>query len=129
MRMRAIVFTIVLVAGCATPPPGDRHAAMKSWHGATYDEVVSRWGAPNDHTALADGSYVYTWHSAAVQPRASPSIGIFGGSGGFGIGTSVGIGGGGGEPVRCNRMLVFRDARVTEQTWDGDPGFCYNFRR
>ena len=102
---------------------------MKSWHGASYDEVLMRWGTPNDHTALVDGSYVYTWHSQAVQPRAGPSIGIFGGSRGFGIGTSVGLGAGGGVPVRCNRMLVFRDARVAEQTWDGDPGFCYNFRR
>ena len=128
--MRTLALAVLLVAGCATTP-GDVTGARNSWHGAHYDEVVSRWGPPSNHTTLSDGRDVYSWDSESVAPRGRiyPSIGIFGGSGGFGIGTGIGVGPGGGELVRCNRMLVFREARVVEQMWQGDSGFCESFRR
>jgi len=105
--------------------------ARVSWEGATYDEVVSRWGDPNNHSILSDGRYVYSWDSEAVAPRGVlfPSIGLFGGSGGVGISTGVGVGSGGGEPVRCSRTLVFKDARVVEQMWQGNSDLCNTFRR
>jgi hypothetical protein len=31
--------------------------------------------------------------------------------------------------IRCDRTLVFRNGRVAEQTWQGDPAFCESFRR
>jgi len=108
------------------------NAAKVTWAGVTYDEVVARWGQPVDHTTLSDGGYVYTWVSETVEPRGRlyPSLSFFGGSGGgIGIGTGVAVGPGGGELVRCSRTLVFRDARVADQTWQGDPAFCDNFRR
>ena len=43
MRFATLVF--VLLAGCATPG-AELTEATGSWDGATYDEVVLRWGAP-----------------------------------------------------------------------------------
>ena len=121
---------LVLLAGCATTQ-GDIQGSKDTWHGASYDDVVARWGAPNRYTTLSDGAYVYTWESegAARGGRIYPSIGIFGGSGGVGLGTGVTVGPGGGELSRCARTLVFRNGRVAEQTWQGDPAFCEQFKR
>src|SRR5262245_32466913 len=129
--MRTSILLALLVAGCATSPAGDMNAAKVTWGGVTYDEVVARWGQPHDYTTLSDGGYVYTWMSETVAPRARiyPSLGFFGGSGGSGIGLGASVDPGPGEIVRCSRTLVFREARVAEQTWQGDPAFCDSFRR
>jgi len=39
------------------------------------------------------------------------------------------FGSGGGEPVRCERTLVFKDGRVDEQTWQGPAEYCRTFGR
>jgi len=129
--MRIAVLIVVLLAGCAAPG-GELTEARSSWDGATYDEVVLRWGAPARSTKLTDGRDVYTWVSDRVGSRGSPSVGfgIGGGSGGgIGIGTGIMFGSGGGEPVRCERTLVFKDGRVDEQTWQGPAEYCRSFGR
>ena len=129
--MRIIPLTVLFLAGCASPG-GEFAEARGSWDGATYDEVVLRWGTPARSTKLTDGSNVYTWISESVgtRGRVSPSIGIGIGSGGaVGIGTGVMFGSAGGEPVRCERTLIFREGRVAEQTWQGPQEYCNTFRR
>jgi hypothetical protein len=110
----------------------DVDRARNSWQGATYEEVVSRWGAPADSTTLQDGRQVATWVSESPSRGAFPgTISVFGGSGGAGIGTAIGLPGmgGGGELQRCQRTLIFDDRRVMEQNWIGPPAFCGTFRR
>ena len=126
-----VLFMALLLAGCASTPQGDVSSARESWQGATYDDVVRSWGAPAHSTKLADGTDAHTWVSETVAPRASiwPSIGIFGGTGGVGIGTGVTMGPGGGELVRCERTLMFRQGRVADQTWNGPQDYCSSFRR
>ena len=136
MRLPVMIM-LALLAACASTPSGDIDTARTSWQGATYDEVVDIWGTPQRSTKLSDGRDVYTWVSESVaQSRAAifPSIGIFGGSGGGGgvsTGVGLGIGGGGygGELVRCERTLIFNNARVSEQTWQGPADYCASFRR
>ena len=133
MRFKGLAF-FLLLAGCATTsPPGDIPAAQGSWHGAAYEDVVRSWGAPARSTKLPDGRDAYTWVSETVASRPSffPSIGIFGGSGGVGVGTGVTMGGyGGGEFQRCERTLFFDNAaRVVDQSWQGPPDYCASFRR
>jgi hypothetical protein len=130
--MRASILLALLIAGCATTPGGDMNTVKVTWAGVTYDEVVARWGQPAYYTTLSDGDHVYTWVSENVEPRGTlyPSLSFFGGSGGgIGVGTGVAVGPGGGEIVRCSRTLVFRDGRVADQTWQGNPVFCDSFRR
>ena len=129
--MRSMTAILVFLAGCASTPPADLTAARSSWHGATYDEVVRSWGTPVRSTRLSDGRDVYTWVSDSVAsgPAFFPSLGIFGGSGGIGIGTGVTMGGGGGEFLRCERTLFFESGRVVEQTWQGSADYCSSFRR
>lgn len=128
--MRFAALMVLLLAGCATPD-ADMAGARGTWNGASYDEVVLQWGAPARSTKLTDGRDVYTWVSEGAATRGSvyPSIGISGGSGGIGIGTGVIFGAGGGEPVRCERTLIFKDGRVGEQSWQGPAEFCNGFRR
>lgn len=115
---------VLLIAGCASI-----EKARNSWQGAHYDEVISRWGAPYRSTKLADGSSVHTWVAEGGHSGSpASSVGIFGGSGGVGVGTSF-IFGGGGEPQRCERTLIFRNDRVVEQTWIGEPYLCSSFRK
>ena len=131
MRFIAAATVLALAAGCATTPPADVGAARSSWHGASYDEVVASWGVPMRTTKLSDGREAYTWVSETVERRGSlwPSLGIFGGSGGIGIGTGVTMGPGGGELIRCERTLFFQKGRVVDQTWQGPGEYCNSFRR
>ena len=132
--MRVSALLVALLAGCATLG-NDIEGAKKSWYGARYEDVVSRWGTPVRHTTFTDGRYVYTWESEGPASGGTvfPSISVFGGSGGVGVGVGVGTGAifgpGGYERVRCERTLIFKDGRVTEQTWLGQAAFCSTFRR
>jgi len=120
------------LAGCATT--ADIEGAKGTWNGSTYDEVVARWGTPVRQTSLTDGSQVYTWITEASGsgfPGSYGSVGVGGSSGGgrvAGIGISMPLpgfgGGGGGEIVRCERTLTFRNGRVAEQLWQGEPRLC-----
>jgi hypothetical protein len=129
--MRRAALYAIFLSGCAALGGGDVESAQKSWHGARYDEVVAKWGAPARHATLPDGRNVYTWESVGSGGIAFPaSVGVYGGSGGGGVGVVFGLPGmGGGEPQRCERTLIFRDDRVTEQSWLGSPAFCSAFRR
>lgn len=128
MRPIALVLLSVLM-GCANLER-DLDEAKTSWLGAGYDEVVLRWGTPARSTTLSEGRDAYTWVSEGAVSRGTlwPSIGIFGGSGGVGIGTGVTMGPGG-ELARCERTLVFKEGRVVEQTWQGTAEYCSTFRR
>ena len=93
--------------------------------------MVLQWGTPLRSTKLSEGRDAYTWVSEGVLSRGSlwPSIGIFGGSGGVGIGTGVSVMPGGGEMARCERTLVFNRGRVVEQNWQGSAEYCSGFKR
>jgi hypothetical protein len=130
-RLLGAAMFLALLAGCATT--ADIETAKGTWYGSTYDDVVSRWGTPVRQTSLSDGAQVYTWvteGSSGYPSGAYGSVGVAGGSGGGrigGIGLSLplpGLGGGGGEIVRCERTLTFRNGRVSDQLWQGDPGLC-----
>jgi hypothetical protein len=127
VRIAALI--VVLFAGCATT--GGLGEARDSWDGATYDEVVRAWGTPVRSTKLNDGRDAYTWVSDGALSRGGvyPSIGISGGSGGFGIGTGVIFGSSGGDPARCERTLIFKNGRVEEQNWQGLAEYCKSFGR
>ncbi len=128
--MRITASVMVLLAGCATLG-ADLKEIGDSWLGAQYDEVVSRWGTPARSTMLADGRQAYTWVSEGTVSRGTwyPSIGVFGGSGGVGVGTSVMVGPGVSETARCDRTLFFKGGRVVDQTWQGSAEYCSTFRR
>lgn len=123
----------IVLAACATPDR-DLAAARESWRGASYDEVVAAWGAPA--TSAKDGAQeTHTWVSMDQLARGAGSgvgIGIGVGSG-RGVGVGVGVGGAifgpAGEPVRCDRTLVFREGRVAEETWNGPADYCKRFAR
>jgi hypothetical protein len=128
--MRIAPLILIFVAGCAAT--GESAGPQSGWAGATYDDVVRAWGTPARSTKLSDGSNVYTWVSEGVgtRGRVSPSVGIgVSSGGGVGIGTGVMFGSGGGEPVRCERTLIFREGRVAEQNWQGPADYCGSFHR
>jgi hypothetical protein len=128
--VRVVAPILVLLAACGSP--GETAGPESGWNGASYDDVVRAWGTPARSTKLTDGSSVYTWVSegTGTRGRVSPSIGIgIGSGGGVGVGTGVVFGSSGGEPVRCERTLIFRDGRVAEQKWQGPAEYCDSFRR
>jgi len=129
---RLTLLAIALLAGCATL--ADVEKAKGTWHGATYDDVVARWGVPTRESSLPDGSQVYSWASEGVVGGgfyAGSSVGVFGGSGRGGVGISLPLPGmgGGGAPERCDRNLTFKDGRVVDQIWLGSPNYCSIFGR
>ena len=123
--MRIATLMVALLAGCAALGGGIGEAT-DSWDGATYDEVVLRWGAPARSTKLTDGRDVYTWVSESAGSRGSSAVGfgIGSGGGGIGIGTGIMFGSGGGEAARCERTLIFKAGRVDEQNWQGPAEYC-----
>jgi hypothetical protein len=127
---RSMLLAAMLFTGCASGP-GDVASAAGTWIGASYDEVVSRWGTPVRSSALAEGREAYTWVSESTTSRGMvfPSIGIFGGTGGVGIGAGASVGPGGVALVRCERTLIFQNRQVVDHTWQGDAAYCDSFRR
>lgn len=121
---------LLLVAACAAPAMPREDAALL-WLGASYDEAVTRWGPSSRSSRLDDGREVHTWRSETSERRGRvfPSIGIFGGTGGVGIGAGAAVGPGGAAVLRCERTLVFRDGRVIDNTWSGDADYCAGFTR
>ena len=129
--MRTPALLMLLLAGCATTADVER--ARNSWQGATYEEVVTRWGTPNRSTTLKDGRQVSTWVAEGGSGGSYPaSVGVYSSSGGGGVGATIGLpgmSGGGIEPQRCERTLTFKDGRVSEQSWLGQPALCSSFRK
>jgi len=125
-----IFAALALLAGCATT-----EKARESWSGASYEEVLRAWGPPSRSARLADGADVHTWVSESgpvVRPGPSFGVGVFGGSGGggMGVGTSIPFGGGSaGPPSRCERTLTFRSGRLIEQNWVGPSDVCSYYQR
>ena len=123
----------VSAAACATVHDVD--VAKNSWQGATYEDVLRVWGAPAASTQTNDGRYWYTWVTQG-SPQPSSSVGFsiggmrIGGSGatGVGVGTSMPIGSPP-PPESCQRTLIFQNGVVVDQSWQGPPGMCADFKR
>jgi hypothetical protein len=121
-----------MLASCATAQDVDR--ARDSWQGATYEDLLRAWGAPARSTTTTDGRYWYTWVTEShAQPSSSVGFGLggfrIGGGGGTGVGVGVSTPVGSPEPpARCERTMVFQDARVVEQYWQGPPSMCADFK-
>src|SRR5258706_14463348 len=123
--MRIATLMVALLAGCAALGGGIGEATG-SWDGATYDEVVLRWGAPARSTKLTDGRDVYTWVSESAGSRGSSAVGFGIGSGGGGISirTRGMVRFRGREAVRCERTADFQNRRVAEPNWRGPARRC-----
>jgi hypothetical protein len=109
--------------------------ARDSWSGATYEDVLKAWGAPERSTRTADGRDWYTWARYGGQ-YASSSVGFGVGSSTYGGGSASGVGIGFGLPIgapappeKCERTLVFFEGRVVEQIWNGPPSLCADLGR
>lgn len=126
--------SLILITGCATVEQ-ELDEVRSAWQGASYDEVVTRWGPPARSATLSDGRQAHTWvsHEAPISGGGPQvGVGIFGGSGGGGVGVGVGVGFPFGTTVSragCERTLTFKDNQVVEQSWTGDSGYCRFFKR
>ena len=122
-----------LLAACATAHDVD--VAKNSWMGATYEDVLRVWGAPVASTQTNDGRYWYTWITQGA-PQPSSSVGFSlggmriggGGATGVGVGTSMPIGSPP-PPESCQRTLIFENGVVVDQSWQGPPSMCADFKR
>src|SRR5688572_9025361 len=104
-----ITLAVLAAAACASSDD-DLAAARESWRGATYDQVLMAWGTPSQSSVDS-----HTWLSDDAVPRRQ-------GAGG-------GVGGMIYPAARCDRTLAFRDGRVVDGRWSGDPGFCQSYAR
>jgi hypothetical protein len=102
-----IALAASVIAACASTD--EFAAARESWRGATYDQVVMAWGTPSQSSVDS-----HTWLSDDSAPRVQ-------GSGG--------VGGMIYAAARCDRTLAFRDGRVVDERWAGDPEYCKRFVR
>lgn len=102
-RSRAAASSLAAaLALCACASADDLAAARQSWRGATYDEVVKAWGPPTQSAVDS--------HSWVASSRAP------GGAGGMLFGN-------------CDRTMVFRDGRVVDGRWTGEPQVCAGYAR
>ena len=99
---------VIALAACASTD--EFAAARASWRGATYDQVLMAWGTPSQSSVDS-----HTWLSDDSAPRTQ-------GAGG-------GVGGMIFAAQRCDRTLAFRDGRVVDERWSGDPEYCRRFAR
>jgi hypothetical protein len=93
---------LAAAALCACATVDEAAAARQSWRGATYDEVVKAWGPPS-HSA-ADS---HSWVASSRAPGGAGGM-LFGG---------------------CDRTVMFRDGRVVDERWSGEPQVCAGYAR
>jgi hypothetical protein len=131
LKKSALAVAVVLAA-CATAE--DMQRARDSWNGASYEEVLKAWGAPERSTRTADGRDWYTWVRQG-SPSAGSSVGFGVGSSTFGGGGISSMGVGVGMPIgtppppeKCERTLVFSGGKVVEQHWNGPPSLCADLK-
>jgi hypothetical protein len=105
----ALALAASAVAACASTTNDEFAAVRQSWRGATYDQVVMAWGTPSQSSLDS-----HTWLSDDSAPRVQGS----GGVGGMIF-----------AAARCDRTLAFRDGRVVDERWAGDPEYCKRFAR
>jgi hypothetical protein len=133
VRIRPELLVAALMLGACASLEQEFNEVKDAWRGASYDEVVTRWGPPARSATLSDGRQTHTWTSQEVPISGGGpqvGVGVFGGSRGGGVG--VGIGFPFGTTVNrasCERTLTFQDNTVVEQSWTGDPGYCRFFKR
>jgi hypothetical protein len=99
------------IAACAVD--NELTAARDSWRGATYAQVVAAWGPPAES---AKDSHTWRTEDRVTQTQRSGD-----GTGGVLFGAVEGA------AARCERRLAFRDGRVREASWTGNPEFCKRF--
>src|SRR5688572_17859462 len=110
---------MLALAACASRFERDVDEARQSWQGATYEEVVARWGNPS----RSEGER-HSWHTQGEPIRRQPMVGVFGGGGGVFGGASFPFGGSEEPGPRCDRTLTFRQGRVVDQAWTGPADYC-----
>lgn len=121
--MRFPLPLILLAAGCASTLGEDQ----AGWFGATPQEVRAAWGAPARTEKLPDGAEVQTWVNESPSTSGTSvgvGFGIYRGGGNVGVGVGTGVSVPVGEPprpLRCERRLTFRDGRVFDAEFLGDP--------
>lgn len=101
-------------------------AFRSAWKGASFQDVVSHWGAPANTTQLEDGRQAYTWVDQepsikVMLPTTSPSAANNGENQPLPESGKLG--------AACWRTLVFENGKVTQQTWHGPSTYCSNFAR
>ena len=101
---------VSMLAACASVENDELAAARQSWRGATYDEVLKAWGAPSQ-----SGVDTHSWLMSETRIQQS------GGGGAGGVIFAA--------PARCDRTLAFRDGRVVDERWIGDPAACRLYAR
>ena len=99
-----------LLAACASVEDDELAKARQSWRGATYDQVLMAWGTPSQ-----SGIDSHPWLSSDRQIQHS---------GGGGAGGVLFL-----APARCDRTLAFREGRVVDERWVGDPAACRLYAR
>jgi hypothetical protein len=127
---RSIYLSLALLAACATDPA----KVSETWNDAAYEEVASLWGPPLASSKDAEGNEMHVWRSEAPSGAGSSmsiGFGTFRGSGNVGIGAGTGVTvpvGPAAPPLVCERRMIFRDGRVVDQVWNGDPRYCESFK-
>jgi len=133
-RLPSASLILALLVACSTVTVEEEfEQAKSSWVGATFDEMVTRWGPPTRSATLSDGRQTHTWTSQEGPIRAggpSVGVGVFGGSHGGGVGVGFGFPFGTTyNPPICERTVTFQEGTLSEQNWTGDPGYCRYFKR
>ncbi len=129
MRRLAILF--LLLGGCANL---DEDRA--TWYGATFEEVQAAWGKPASSAKQPDGAEVHTWVNESPSSSGSSvgvGFGVFRSSGNVGVGVGTGVSVPVGERPqnnRCERRMTFREGRVFDVEWNGQPErACTGYQR
>ncbi len=117
-----ILAPMIILAGCSGGA-GLMDGIMKSWQGASVDQVISQWGYPNEERAVA-GRKLLVWHRniGAVMPKVANTFGtanVIGNTTYYSGTTSYS--GGGVISGNCVRTLeIDGNNRVVNWQWEGN---------
>jgi hypothetical protein len=113
-----IIATAALLTACSGAF-GTMDRVMRSWEGATLDQVIAQWGYPHQEQAIA-GRRLYHWHthrSASIPAHTSATVNQIGSTAYIEATTT----GGGTFHGACRRTIEVDEQNIVRRwQWSGN---------
>lgn len=110
MRYILSLLLIILLASCATTTTNYYPKTVNSWQGANVNQLMKKWGHPNQKVTTLSGNTVYIYKSKGYQNPITPTspIGMHVNRQGGAVFTlTPSTYGGGAKPLDCLAAFEF----------------------
>jgi len=129
MRVPTLALAALALAACANPLAERAVIAQQALRGMPKQALLACAGVPERSTQVDNIEY-FTYVSRREEYAPGPSFGVFGGTGGLGLGAQLPLGGyDRGYTTTCEATFTLRNGVVEQLVYGGNSserlGQCY----